>query len=282
MDWQLIESDPGLFTELVERLGVTGVEFDELITIDAAELSRIPNLFGVLLLFNHATAPSDRAGKPEPEAPVWFAHQVVNNACATLALLHILMNISVPHGEALNRILEFTGDFDPSLRGQVIASDQNLREQHNFMSRPVMFVSDEVMPARATDEAYHYVAYVPVDGRVYELDGLEQFPIDHGPCSNFPERVSEILQARIATFDNNELRFSVLSCQADQRQVYSDDPVKISELEDRRARNMRQNALRRQSYASLAVTFLRQMAQTKSSDEWRAHIEKGRYPRISS
>lgn len=276
MDWQLIESDPGLFTELVERIGAVGVEFDEVLSVDATELSQINGLYGVLLLFNHATAPVERAGMPQPDAPVWFAHQVVNNACATLALLHMVMNISVPHGEILDRLGEFTADFDPSIRGQVVAGDETLRELHNSMSSPVMFVSDEIAPARVSDEAYHYVAYVPIHGRLYELDGLQQFPIDHGPCEDFPQRVSEVLQARLASFGDNELRFSVLSCQADQRQVYSDDPVKISELEEIRARNMRQNALRRQSYAPLAILFLKRMAQSMSLQEWQAHIEKGR------
>lgn len=31
-----------------------------------------------------------------------------------------------------------------------------------------------------TMEAFHYVSYVPINGRLFELDGLKPYPIDHG------------------------------------------------------------------------------------------------------
>ena len=31
-----------------------------------------------------------------------------------------------------------------------------------------------------TGEAFHFVSYVPVNGRLFELDGLQPYPVDHG------------------------------------------------------------------------------------------------------
>ena len=31
-----------------------------------------------------------------------------------------------------------------------------------------------------TMEAFHFVSYVPITGRLFELDGLKVYPIDHG------------------------------------------------------------------------------------------------------
>ena len=31
-----------------------------------------------------------------------------------------------------------------------------------------------------TMEAFHFVSYVPMKGRLFELDGLKPYPIDHG------------------------------------------------------------------------------------------------------
>ena len=32
-------------------------------------------------------------------------------------------------------------------------------------------------------EAFHFVSYVPINGRLFELDGLKPYPIDHGKIS---------------------------------------------------------------------------------------------------
>lgn len=40
---------------------------------------------------------------------------------------------------------------------------------------------------RFSAEAFHFVSYVPVNGNLFELDGLKPYPIDHGySLSDFP------------------------------------------------------------------------------------------------
>ena len=36
------------------------------------------------------------------------------------------------------------------------------------------------MSEETDKDAFHFVAYIPFHGRVYELDGLREGPVDHG------------------------------------------------------------------------------------------------------
>lgn len=60
---------------------------------------------------------------------------------------------------------------------------------------------------------FHFIAYVPFNGRLYELDGLQSGPIDLGETQ--PEtwlaQASLEIQNRIQKFAQNEIRFNLLA-----------------------------------------------------------------------
>lgn len=47
-------------------------------------------------------------------------------------------------------------------------------------TRQQLFEFDE-KSAKSDDDVFHFVGYLPINGRLYELDGLQDGPIDHGP-----------------------------------------------------------------------------------------------------
>ena len=72
-------------------------------------------------------------------------------------------------------------------------------------------------------EIFHFICFVPIDGRLYELDGLKPFPIDHGSIlndSNWTNKFTPIIKDRISSFNsgtqNHEIRFNLMALVPDK------------------------------------------------------------------
>lgn len=84
------------FTALLSELGVKGLEVSELYSLDASLLSSLQPIYALIFLFKYvdqseSPAGSDPAatGTPKEDTDFYFAHQVINNACATMAILNV-------------------------------------------------------------------------------------------------------------------------------------------------------------------------------------------------
>jgi len=103
-DWCTIESDPGVFTELLTDLGCASVQLEELWSLDDESLQALNSnaeIYGLIFLFQwqskavaEASSASETKNEPlaEDQIPpgLFFAHQVTTNACATHADRHSL------------------------------------------------------------------------------------------------------------------------------------------------------------------------------------------------
>ena len=116
---------------------------------------------------------------------MFFARQIVQDACATQALLSVLLNADIDRGEMLEDFREFSTMLDSESRGISIGSHDHIRAVHNSFARPEPFVQDEEnKPQKGkSQEVFHFVAYIPFNGQVYEIDGLRAGPIHIGAAS---------------------------------------------------------------------------------------------------
>lgn len=164
---------------------------DDLYSLDADVLSALQPIHALIFLFKwvaNADESGGGSGTYDDDFPGFFAHQVVNNACATLAVLNALLNIpQLKTGPQLEELLSFTQGMDPQTRGLAITSSEFLRESHNSLSPPSAISLDGLGLPKTTEDAYHFVVYVPVAGSLYELDGLKRSPVKHGAYSESGE-----------------------------------------------------------------------------------------------
>jgi len=224
-----------VFTELIQKIGVEGVQVEELYEMDQKSLDELKPVYGLIFLFKwdkKLETKDARLVLDQGDAPgVFFAKQEIPNACATQAIISILMNRSeVKLGKELTDFKSFASSLPPDMRGYLIGNSPTIQKAHNSFRRPEPFVFSE-KDAKGDDDVYHFVGYVPVDGSLYELDGLKPGPILLGDCTleNWLEKARPAIQERIKKYSEKEVRFNLLAIVKDRTQVYKEELKEIEE-----------------------------------------------------
>ncbi|KAG8698292.1 hypothetical protein FRC08_006016 [Ceratobasidium sp. 394] len=305
--WQLTESDPGVFTELLKTLGVPLV-VDDLYSLDPESLAALQPLRALIFLFKWVGGGDETGGgqgRYDEEFPGFFAHQVVNNACATIAVLNGVCNIpSMKMGQELADLVSFTTGMDSQTTGLAVTSSDFLRSAHNALSPPsVLSVSDGPQP-QSSEDAYHFIAYLPIAGQIYELDGLKRAPVAHGAYAEDEEgwvaKAREVIENRIGTYPAGSLHFNLLAVRDDpipslqarlaaaqaagQEQLTAELMGQLSEEQEKRARWDFENALRQHNHLGLIHALLVELAKkgelegaiTGAKTKMKERLEKAR------
>lgn len=184
-------------------------------------------IYGLIFLFKWVKddEPSGTVVEDDRLEKIFFAKQVINNACATQAILSILLNASHPDvklGPTLGDFKEFVGAFDAYNKGLALSNSEQIRTVHNSFSRQTLFELDN-KNANKDEDVFHFIGYIPVNGRLYELDGLKEGPIDLGVVGEgqqWLDVVKPIIEKRIQKYSAGEIHFNLMAVCADRQMIY--------------------------------------------------------------
>ncbi|KAH8347644.1 hypothetical protein KR067_009905, partial [Drosophila pandora] len=288
--WCLIESDPGVFTELIRGFGCTGAQVEEIWTLDAEAFHHLEPIHGLIFLFKWVQDDKPIGRVVKDRSDVFFVRQVITNACATQALLCLLMNLQHPDidlGETLTSFKSVCQDLDPVVRGLCLSRESKIRSVHNSFARPVLFEVD-MRQATVEEDVYHFVGFMPIKGRLYELDGMQEGPIELAEISkgqNWLDVVRPIIEARMQRYSVGEIHFNLMALVSDRQRCYErqiqllvHQPSPLSHAErqeeianlrtyvkfeqEKKRRYRQENQRRRHNYLPFIVELLKQLGET--------------------
>jgi ubiquitin carboxyl-terminal hydrolase L5 len=265
-----IESDPAYFSVILREIGIQDVNVHELHMMDPQHLITLPPIYGLVLLFRHREFDQHNQQGACPDN-VWFANQMpAQNSCATLAMIHTLLNVADPEidiGEHMRQFKDFTKNLTPLQRGQAFAVWKFVKRIHNsFAKKMDMLENDKYIAAKAAKaakadkdkvaalkkpaetkkaprvqtksrsrtarrnsedsnasndsveafeaNAHHYIAFVPIDGQVWKLDGMDKQPTlmgeyDKDQGEMWVDAVSDRINTLIGAGDNDYGIFAI-------------------------------------------------------------------------
>ncbi|XP_066154037.1 ubiquitin carboxyl-terminal hydrolase isozyme L5 [Euwallacea fornicatus] len=291
-DWCLIESDPGVFSELIREFGCKGIQVEEMWSLEDNLFVNLRPIHGLIFLFkwtNDTSEPSGSLVQDNRLDKIFFAKQVIENACATQAILSVLLNCRHPDvklGPTLTELKDFCQGFDANMKGLTISNSQVISSVHNSFARQQIFEFDPTF-SKKQEDAYHFISYVPIDGRLYELDGLKEGPIDLGAIpadTEWTDIVKPIIEKRMKRYSEGEIHFNLMALISDRIMMYerrmedvqkkidagsteesyksqiNDCKLLIREEETKRNQYRIENIRRKHNYLPLIVEILKLLA----------------------
>lgn len=218
-----LESNPDVMNKYLKKLGVSDKwNLVDVMGLEPEMLSWVPRpVAAVLLLFPLSEAYEQHKAKEDSEisskgqeitSKVFYMKQNLNNACGTIALVHCIANntdkIDLVEDGYLKKFIEDAKGLDSEAKGALLEKCEGIINAHKELAQE----GQTNTPGSEDQINHHFIAFVHVDGCLYELDGRRAFPVNHGPTTpdTLLEDAAKVCKGFMAR-DPNEVRFTVVA-----------------------------------------------------------------------
>jgi len=213
-NWVGLESNPEVMSKYAHALGVDeGWAFCDCWGLEAEALKYVPQpCVACIFLYPFSLVEARKralgAQRGRPVQGVWHMRQTIGNACGAVAIMHAVMNNLHRIGRSssfLDEFRESTSAASAAERGKAFAPA--VRDIHSGIASS----GQTSAPTPTADLDFHFVSLVEVEGRLYELDGNNDGPIDVGPAEGglLPSAVEHVKRAYFTPFPDSH--FSLIT-----------------------------------------------------------------------
>lgn len=227
--WYPLESDPTYWSDYLRSLTTgssNGRYFIDIPSIDLVDEMGIFECHNIIAyIFLYQMKSYQQLGTLEPLDSsncrnLFFMRQFVHNSCGSVALFHAYINTIASDklngtDSLIDRFYQENRDHTPEERGHSFATNSLLKQLHHDVS--LHGQSELPSDEQLSKIDYHYVAFIPLNGSIFELDGRKSLPIIHQnddqtqiDKDNFKRQALKIIK-RYMQLDPNNLHYSLLA-----------------------------------------------------------------------
>ncbi|KAK7867838.1 hypothetical protein R5R35_003515 [Gryllus longicercus] len=214
--WYVLDADCSVYNELMEVIGIKGLELVDLPKVKYHILGGLEPIYGIIFLFKRFY--SDEELGPVIQPPhnnIFYIKQINYNANVLHAILSVALNCvseNVSLGSMLDSYKEQFILSNSYSRGFSLKNNEILRQIHNYFALKSYAVQLEEIPK--DNNRYHYASIVPVNGRLYEIDGMKEGPVDLGVIDEENEWlkfIRRIIKRRIIIYKKKQISYKVMA-----------------------------------------------------------------------
>lgn len=179
-----MESNPEVMNSFLRKVGVKpNISVVDVLGFDDELLQMVEGKVEGILLCYPLRGETNNTVDEEAKSRLYFMRQTIRNACATMALIHLLANQCADSDfEPNSSIMEFIKEskqLEPEVKANKFESCEGIATAHERAS----VEGQTEAPAASESVEYHFISIIHNNNIIYEMDGRKHGPINHGPTT---------------------------------------------------------------------------------------------------
>lgn len=176
-----MESNPDVMNSFLRRVGVKDhLNVVDVLGFDEELLSMVEGKVEGLLLCYPIKKDTNDDVDEEARKKLYFMRQTIRNACATMALIHLLANQCTDSdfepNSSLKEFIKESKQLEPEVKANKFETCQTIATAHENSS----VQGQTEAPAASESVEYHFISIIHKGNTIYEMDGRKYGPINHG------------------------------------------------------------------------------------------------------